>query len=188
MLAWLSVWNEVQTCIWSSRCHCHSLSLAPVKSRLVLPFWYIYRLTWVVPDKGPLNGCACVLLFLNGVNKMSVYLSISQSAFDWCRPIGCSQVGASVTRYSRRTAYNRFSAVLASFHGQWRRVRATAVHGHLKFRACTEQRSLNESVQRNEGRLRWEGFAEKEGSKPAIKECRSFFPGLKPFFCKSFPQ
>ena len=41
-----------------SWCHCHSLSLAPVKSRLVLPFWY--RLTWVVPDKGPLNGCVCV--------------------------------------------------------------------------------------------------------------------------------
>jgi len=35
------------------------LSLASVKSRLVLPFWY--RLTWVVPDKGPLNGCVvCV--------------------------------------------------------------------------------------------------------------------------------
>ena len=38
--------------------HCHSLSLASVKSRLVLPFWY--RLTWVVPDKWPLNGCVCV--------------------------------------------------------------------------------------------------------------------------------
>jgi len=30
----------VQTCIWPS---------------LVLPFWY--WLTWVVPEKGPLNGC-----------------------------------------------------------------------------------------------------------------------------------
>ena len=28
------------------------------KSRLVLPFWY--RLTRVVPNKGPLNGCVCV--------------------------------------------------------------------------------------------------------------------------------
>ena len=36
----------------------HSLSLASVKSRLVLPFWY--QLTGVVPDKGPLNGCVCV--------------------------------------------------------------------------------------------------------------------------------
>jgi len=38
VLAWLSVWSEVQTCIWSSRFHCHSLSLASVKSRLVFPF------------------------------------------------------------------------------------------------------------------------------------------------------
>jgi len=28
MLAWLSVWGEVQICIWSYWCHCHSL--APV--------------------------------------------------------------------------------------------------------------------------------------------------------------
>ena len=58
VLAWLSVWSEVQTCIQSSWCHCYSLSLAAVKSRLVLPFWY--RLTWVVPEKGPLNVCVCV--------------------------------------------------------------------------------------------------------------------------------
>ena len=58
VLARLSVWSEVQTCIWPSGCHCHSLSLASVKSRLVLPFWY--RPTLVVPDKGPLNGRVCV--------------------------------------------------------------------------------------------------------------------------------
>jgi len=39
-------------------CHCHSLSLASVKSRLILPFWY--QLTWVVPEKGPLNVCVNV--------------------------------------------------------------------------------------------------------------------------------
>ena len=60
VLAWLSVWSEVQTCIQPSWCHCHSLSLAPVKSRLVLPFWY--RLTWGVPEKGPLNRCVCMFL------------------------------------------------------------------------------------------------------------------------------
>ena len=59
VLAWLSDWSEVQTCIWPSWCHCHSLSPASVKSRLVLSFWY--RLTRVLPDKGPLlNGCVCV--------------------------------------------------------------------------------------------------------------------------------
>ena len=58
VLAWLSVWSEVQTYIRPSWCHCHSLSLASVKSRLVLPFWY--WLTRVVPDKVPLNVCVCV--------------------------------------------------------------------------------------------------------------------------------
>ena len=58
VLAWLSVWRKVQTCIWPSWCHCHSLSLVSVKSRLVLPFWY--RLTRVVPEKRPLNECVCV--------------------------------------------------------------------------------------------------------------------------------
>ena len=54
-LAWLSVWSEMQTCIWPSWCHCHSLSLASVKSRLVLPFWY-----W---KKGRQTGvCVCVWL------------------------------------------------------------------------------------------------------------------------------
>ena len=54
VLAWLSVWSKVQTCICPSWCHCHSLSLSSVKSRLFLPFWY--RLTQVVLEKRPLNG------------------------------------------------------------------------------------------------------------------------------------
>ena len=58
VLAWLSVWSEVQTCISPSWCHCHSLSLAPVKSRLFLPFWY--RLTQVVLERRPLNGFTVV--------------------------------------------------------------------------------------------------------------------------------
>jgi len=38
------------------------LSLASVKSRLVLPIWY--RLTRVVLDERPLNGCVCVCVGL----------------------------------------------------------------------------------------------------------------------------
>jgi len=38
-----------------------ALTVSSVKSRLVLPFWY--RLTQVVPDKGPLNECVCVLQY-----------------------------------------------------------------------------------------------------------------------------
>jgi len=69
VLAWLSVWSEVQTCICSS--WCHSLSLASVKSRLVLPFWY--WLTWVVLEKGPLNGSVCVLLVPNVPQSNTVH-------------------------------------------------------------------------------------------------------------------
>jgi len=36
VLAWLSVWSEVQMiCIWSSWCHCHPSSIASLKSRMV---------------------------------------------------------------------------------------------------------------------------------------------------------
>jgi len=60
VLAWLSVWSEVQTCM---------AQLIPLpltvscfsKIQISLPFWY--RPTRVVPDKGPLNGCVCVYTF-----------------------------------------------------------------------------------------------------------------------------
>ena len=72
MLVWSSVWSEVQTCIWPSRCHCHSQSLALVKSRLILPFWY--RLTRVVPDKEPLNVCVCVFLMSKCVIPVNCFI------------------------------------------------------------------------------------------------------------------
>jgi len=31
------------------------------KIQIGFPFWY--RLTWIVPDKGPLNGCVCVCVW-----------------------------------------------------------------------------------------------------------------------------
>ena len=73
MLAWLSVWSKGQTCIWPSWCHCHSLSLASVKSRLVLPFWY--WLTRVVPEKGQLNGCVCVCVGREMLPKVPFHLA-----------------------------------------------------------------------------------------------------------------
>jgi len=47
VLVWLPVWSEVQTCMWPSWRHCHSLSLASVKTRLVLPLWH-----WLTRVKG----------------------------------------------------------------------------------------------------------------------------------------
>jgi len=45
MLVWLCVWGKVQICIWPSWCHCHSLSLTPVK-----PDWfYLPGFNFLVP-------------------------------------------------------------------------------------------------------------------------------------------
>ena len=72
VLAWLSVWNKVQTCIQPSWCHCHSLSLAPVKSRFVLRFWYWP--TRVVLEKGLLNGeCATGVCLYRLLHVPSAY-------------------------------------------------------------------------------------------------------------------
>ena len=51
------------------------LSLASVKSRLVVPSWY--RITRVVPDKGPLNGCVCIL-----VSAASNFVTFFRSSSD----------------------------------------------------------------------------------------------------------
>ena len=48
-------------------------SVASVKSRLVLPFWY--RLTQVVLEKRPLNGCSSSTLF----KKILIFLVITMS-------------------------------------------------------------------------------------------------------------
>jgi len=86
VLVWLSVWSEVQTCLSPSWCHCHSLSLASVKSRLVLPFWY--RLTRVVPEKGPLNVCVCVRACVRACVRVCVsfWLTLPQGVLStsWC--------------------------------------------------------------------------------------------------------
>jgi len=77
-------------CIWPSWCHCHSLSLASVKSRLVLPFWY--RLTRVVPDKEPLNGCVCVRACVYCIQSTEFFIitfsptwwNTSLNFYQWC--------------------------------------------------------------------------------------------------------
>jgi len=50
VLAWLSVWSEVQTCIWPSWCHCHSLSVASVPAHPSSP-------------GQTLKVCGCVCVF-----------------------------------------------------------------------------------------------------------------------------
>jgi len=105
----------VQTCIWPSWCHCHSLSLASVKSRLVLPFWY--RLTQIVPEKGPLNGCVCVVLCSSENSWIVTYTAAATAAFkhEWT---------AAVHRYAITCWFG-----WPAWHGQW----WPCPHSHCMF-------------------------------------------------------
>ena len=95
VLAWLSVWSVMQTCIRPSWCHCHSLSLASVKSRLVSPFWY--RLTRVVPKKGPLNVCVCYRT-LKCYMSLAVLLTLMSAALQLTLPLQQFAVSLGVRR------------------------------------------------------------------------------------------
>ena len=65
--------------LWPSWCHCHPRSLASVNSRLVLPLWY--RLTQVVPDKRPLNGCSVEVVVSIICNAFNAKPELSRT---WC--------------------------------------------------------------------------------------------------------
>jgi len=86
VLVWVSFCGEVQTCMWSRWCHCHSLSLASVKSRLLLTF--CYRLTRVVPDKGLLNVLLLLLLYVITGSITRRYISYSEAAVEVFAPQG----------------------------------------------------------------------------------------------------
>jgi len=56
-----SVWSEMQMiCIRSSWCHCHPIISCFSKIQNGLPFWC--RLTQVVLEKRPLNGCSVIVV------------------------------------------------------------------------------------------------------------------------------
>ena len=68
VLAWLSVWIKVQICIRPGWCHCHSQSLASVKSRLV--FAFLVPAHPGSPGKRAVkwlcvNGCVFISTFVN---------------------------------------------------------------------------------------------------------------------------
>jgi len=65
------------------------LSLAPVKSRLVLPFWY--RLTQVILEKRPLNGCCYLTPALNSQGMKKLHRAIQKvQKSHWNEPYSSS--------------------------------------------------------------------------------------------------
>jgi len=82
-----------------------------VKSGLVLPLWC--RLTWVVPDRGPLNGCVCVCVC---VQHQEISISSSSSsgfaAVGLCRDRQTNgQTGQADRQMEGRTPYRYIDPV-----------------------------------------------------------------------------
>jgi len=78
VLAWLSVWSEMQACTWPSQCCCHSLSLSSVKSRLVFTFLILAHLG--SPRKRAVKR-VCVCVCCSGREPVKIS----------CRPSCCDQ-------------------------------------------------------------------------------------------------
>ena len=69
---------DLLTCIWPSWCHCHSLSLASVKSRLVLPFCYVVPAYLGSPGKRAVKRvcwCVCVCVCVRACVRACVCVS-----------------------------------------------------------------------------------------------------------------
>jgi len=75
VLARLSLRGEVQICIWPSWCHCHSLSLASVKSRLVLVPPHPGN-PGLSPDGCKMDVCVCVHMYYCKANGLCYHYSI----------------------------------------------------------------------------------------------------------------
>ena len=124
VLARVSVQGEVQICPWPNWCHCHPLSLALVKSRLV----YLSGTgsPRVVPDKGPLNGycCCCCSSYKAEIvachGKDGTLLLYGKRKKQHHTHIGNFVCGTSVCQMKLlqvRVFSNRFSNLTETLHG-----------------------------------------------------------------------
>ena len=64
VLAWFSVWSEMQTCIWPSYCHCHSLTVSCF-SKIQIGFTFLVPAHPGSPGKRAVKRvCVCVCVFV----------------------------------------------------------------------------------------------------------------------------
>jgi len=96
--------------IWPSWCHCHSLTLASVKSRLVFPFWY--QLTPGSPGQRAVKCvCVCVYQTCCCYTKVEVVRCQSVSFSSTIRTV-CSQTKSLLAlTFLLLTRYSKLSVV-----------------------------------------------------------------------------
>ena len=67
VLAWLSVWSEAKTCIWSSSCYCHSLSCF---SKIQIGFTFLVLAHAGKPGQRAVKRvCVCVPYVVYQISK-----------------------------------------------------------------------------------------------------------------------
>ena len=86
MLAWLSVWSEVQTCIWPSWCHCHTPSFC--FSRIQIGFTFLVPAHPASPwQRAVKRVCVCmlfrVLFWLHVCISSCRLLHVNKIAENW---------------------------------------------------------------------------------------------------------
>ena len=95
-------------------CHVSELQLIFRTCYLCVPFWY--WLTWVVLEKGPLNGCVCVL----PVIMMTVILCTTGFVDDVCfYMMGCMQ-----KQWDWKTWFKPYVICLVEFIRRWHELAA----------------------------------------------------------------
>ena len=75
VLAWLSVWSELQTCIWPSGCYWHSVSCF---SEIQIGFTFLVPAdpgTGSPGQRAIKRGCVCVLLLFSTLASILLLLS-----------------------------------------------------------------------------------------------------------------
>ena len=185
LLAWWSVWSEVQTCIRPSWCHCHSLSLASVKSRLFVCV------------------CVCVCVQFCAWNKL--LMSWTPIATD--RPIHrCIHPIRSTDAALSLHASFPLRSDIVDFDLPWLRIYAHSVHSNKKLcylrrtaRRAMSVRNLvncrNKSYNKsptNRSNIELDGYRWPTCSKqPRLVDCRSWlvciFFGHFSTFAPGFP-
>ena len=95
----------MQTCIWPSGCHCHSLSLASVKSRLVLPFWYRLTRAGSPGQRAVKRMCVCV--------RACVCVCMFKGRLEWAKGTmyytGCTLASPGEYSYTIQRRYDLMS-------------------------------------------------------------------------------
>jgi len=113
VLAWLSVWSEVQICISHSWCHCHSLSLAPVN-----PDWFYQNGSAFLVPAYP--GCPRKKGRQTNI-EVDMHRYIPEILVDWndtvfLRPVAQSAANNALNNKVRRSPSTVLECSVVSFH------------------------------------------------------------------------